>query len=74
MILSQIGIIITFSSGLIIHILEGSPGWYIVIICSFLLLMKGLHNIYTFFRRKVRCYHLNILRQKRKSQQNAKSN
>lgn len=65
MILSYIGVVIIYSDGLMIHIREGSPGWYIALILSFILLIKGLHNVYTFIRRQLRCIHLNILKQKR---------
>lgn len=75
MLLSYIGVIIVYSDGVMIHIREGSPGWYIALIVSFILLIKGVHNVYTFIRRQLRCIHLNILRQKRrKNRTHAKPN
>ena len=75
MILSYIGVVVVYSDGVMIHIREGSPGWYLGLALSFLFLLKGLHNIYTFARRRLRCFHLSILRQKRrKTRTNAKSN
>ncbi len=71
LILSYIGIIITYSEGLNIHIREGSPGWFLIIGICFILTVKGIHTIYTFIRRRLRCFHLNLLRQKRKNQRNA---
>jgi hypothetical protein len=74
LILSYIGIMVTYSNGLMIHVKEGSPGWYILLAVSFVILVKGIHNIYTFIRRRLRFYHLNLLRQKRKNQRNARTN
>lgn len=74
LILSYIGIIITYSEGFNIHIQEGSLGWFLVLGICFILSVKGVHTIYTFFRRKLRCFHLKILRQKRKNQSNASTN
>lgn len=74
LILSYIGIMITYSNGLMIHVKEGSIGWYLLLAISFIVLVKGIHNIYTFIRRRLRCYHLNLLRQKRKNQRNARTN
>ncbi len=70
MILSYIGIIIVYSDGVMIHIREGSPGWFLLLVVSFVMLIRGMHNVYTFIRRQLRCIHLNILRQKRRKIRN----
>ena len=73
MALAYIGVIVTYSDGVMIHIREGTAAWYIILIVCFIALIKGLVNIHTFVRRRIRCVHLNILRQKRKKlRQNAK--
>ena len=60
MVLSYIGVVIVYSDGVMIHIREGSPGWYAGLIISFILLIKGLHNIYTFARRPLRLSLIHI--------------
>lgn len=68
LLISYIGVVITYNDGVLIHIREGSVIWYLALIFSFFMLIKGIHNIYTFARRRVRCFHLSLLRQKRRNQ------
>lgn len=62
-----LGIVITYNQGILIHFQEGRGLISAAALLGlFLLLIKGLHIIYTAIRRNLRCQKLKFLRAKRK--------
>lgn len=77
--LAWLGITITTPNGwLYIHIAEGSAGWYIIYALCLLMLVSGVHKIYTFCRRRLqayfRCLRLRNILKARKFSKTAKDN